>query len=163
MIGLFGVYAAYQHMPSSTPIPIVVENTAPVTPTIETSGSLAKATAVSKTTPVLTKPTTTTVSLVSTSMSGYKDGVYTGKTIDAYYGNVQVKVAVSRGVITNVSTLQSPGNRRQSISINNHALPVLQSEAVSSQTADINAVSGATYTSAAYKQSLASAISQAKA
>lgn len=99
----------------------------------------------------------------STTNSLYNDGTYTGSAADAYYGNVQVQVTVSGGVITNVTFLQKPGDRSTSVYINSQATPILASEAIKAQSASVNAVSGATDTSQAFKQSLSSALTQAKA
>jgi uncharacterized protein with FMN-binding domain len=164
MVGIFGIYATYQYIPRGIQIQAVPNTTAPVSPTTKSSDSLPIAQSTPGTAP--NRDTAATIPKLHTTpkpTSVYKDGTYIGTSVDAYYGNIQVQVAINGGVITNVSTLQSPDNRRQSVSINNHALPVLQSEVISVQNADINAVSGATYTSAAYKQSLAAAISKAKA
>jgi uncharacterized protein with FMN-binding domain len=93
----------------------------------------------------------------------YADGTYTGTAADAYYGTVQVKAVVSGGKLTAVNFLQYPSDRRTSQNISAHAMPILSSEAIQAQSANVNAVSGATETSAAFNQSLASALSQAKA
>ncbi len=92
----------------------------------------------------------------------YKDGVYTGSVQDAYYGNVQVQATVSGGKITGVQFLQYPNDRSTSIYINSQAMPYLQQEAIAAQSANIDIVSGATDTSQAFVQSLASALAQAK-
>lgn len=94
--------------------------------------------------------------------SSYKDGIYTGSVEDAFYGNVQVQATIASGKITNVSFLQHPGDRGRSILINSYAMPILSQEAVMSQSANVNAVSGASATSQAFTSSLASALSQAK-
>ncbi len=75
---------------------------------------------------------------------------------------MQVAVTIANGKITNVSTLVSPNDKQKSISINNRATPILRSEALSAQSANIDGVSGATYTSEGYAQSLQSAIDQAR-
>ncbi len=95
-------------------------------------------------------------------MSGYKDGSYTGSVADAFYGNIQVKAIISGGKITDVQFLQYPSDRRQSIEINSQAMPYLTQEAIQAQSANVNGVSGASQTSAAFIQSLQSALDQAK-
>lgn len=92
----------------------------------------------------------------------YRDGTYTGSVADAYYGNVQVKATISGGKITDVTFLQHPGDRRTSILINSQAMPILSQEAIQVQSANVDAVSGASDTSQAFQQSLAYALSQAK-
>ncbi len=91
----------------------------------------------------------------------YKDGQYTGSVADAYYGNVQVKVLVQGGRIADVIFLDHPQDRRTSIEINNYAMPILKQEAIQVQSANVDVVSGATATSGAFRESLASALSQA--
>ncbi len=93
----------------------------------------------------------------------YTDGIYTGSVADAYYGNVQVKVVVSGGKITDVQFLQYPNTHSTSIYINNQAMPYLKQEAIKAQNSNVSIVSGATDTSMAFQQSLAAALTQAKA
>lgn len=91
----------------------------------------------------------------------YKDGQYTGVVTDAYYGNIQVKAVINNGHITDVIFLDYPQSRGQSIEINNYAMPILTSETIKIQSANIDIVSGATATSQAFIQSLQSALNQA--
>ncbi len=91
----------------------------------------------------------------------YKDGTYTGNTYNAYYGNVQVAVTISGGKITNVKFLQYPNSHSTSVFINQQAMPYLQQETIQSQNANVQLISGATFTSQAFVQSLTSALSKA--
>lgn len=93
----------------------------------------------------------------------YTDGAYTGSAADAYYGLVQVKATVAGGKLTNVSFLQYPSDRSTSVMINRQAMPVLAQEAITAQSAKVDGVSGASYTSTGFQQSLASALAKAKA
>ncbi|GAA2476033.1 hypothetical protein GCM10009858_11810 [Terrabacter carboxydivorans] len=77
------------------------------------------------------------------------------------YGNVQVQITVQGGKITAADVLQVPMNDRHDQMINSSAVPVYNQEAVSAQSAQIDVVSGATYTWDGYTQSLQSAIDQA--
>jgi uncharacterized protein with FMN-binding domain len=77
------------------------------------------------------------------------------------YGNVQVQITVKDGKITSADVLQVPDNDRRDQMINSAAVPVYNQEAVSAQSAQIDVVSGATYTWDGYTQSLQSAIDQA--
>ncbi|MFF9774608.1 FMN-binding protein [Streptomyces sp. NPDC013978] len=86
--------------------------------------------------------------------------VLTGSTIQTDYGPVQVRVTVTDGKITGAEALQQPSGGR-STQISGNAIPKLNQNAVSAGSADIDAVSGATYTSGGYKQSLQSALDQA--
>ncbi|MEU3290919.1 FMN-binding protein [Streptomyces longwoodensis] len=86
----------------------------------------------------------------------------TGDAAQTQYGVVQVRLTVAGGKITRAEAVQAPkGGRSDSVTAD--AVPRLNREAVAAQGADIDAVSGATYTSAGYRQSLQSAIDKAKA
>ncbi len=95
-------------------------------------------------------------------MRVYKDGSYTGTAADAYYGLVQVKAVITNGSITDVQFLQYPNDRGTSIEINSQAMPLLTQEAIQVQSANVSGVSGATETTLAFRQSLASALILAK-
>jgi len=90
-----------------------------------------------------------------------RNGSYTGSAADTMYGPVQVRITVSGGKLTHVDVLQVPDNGRYESEIVADALPILQSEALSAQSANIDIVSGATFTSQGYAQSLQSALNQA--
>ena len=92
----------------------------------------------------------------------YKNGNYTGNVIDAYYGNVQVKAVIFGGKITDVQFLDYPKDRQTSVRINSRAMPYLTSEAIALQDSNVDTVSGASFTSAAFRKSLAGALSQAR-
>lgn len=105
----------------------------------------------------------TPATTVSSQPTGtYKDGTYTGTSVDAYYGNVQVQIVVQSGKIITVNVLDYPQSHEESIAINSNALPTLKQETITAQSATIDSVSRATFTSDAFKQSLAAAISQAQ-
>lgn len=93
--------------------------------------------------------------------SGYKDGQYTGDVADAFYGTVQVRAIISGGNITDVQFLQNPHNSGTSQDISGWATPRLKQEAIKSQSAKVDIVSGATQTSQAFIQSLSSALYKA--
>jgi uncharacterized protein with FMN-binding domain len=92
----------------------------------------------------------------------YKDGQYTGQVADAFYGNVQVKVIIQGGKITDVQWLDYPRDRRTSQEINSQATPWLKTEALQVQSAQVDIISGATLTSEAFIQSLGTALNQAQ-
>ena len=99
----------------------------------------------------------------TTTSTGLKDGTFTGQAADTRYGAVQVAITVSGGRITDVAVPQYPNTERRDEEINAQALPILIDETKSAQSAQIDMVSGATFTSDGYTQSLQSAIDQAKA
>ena len=80
-----------------------------------------------------------------------------GPTIDTRWGPVQVEAVVSAsGQICDVDAIQSPDSHGRSVRINDEALPILHTEAMKAQSANINGVSGATVTSRGYQRSLQS-------
>ena len=108
-------------------------------------------------------PSTSTGSTPSSTPSASASSattVITGDAVQTRYGAVQVKVTFSGSTITAVDTIQYPDRDGRDIEINNQALPILQQEVLASQSANIDTVSGATYTSEGYIQSVQSAIDQ---
>ena len=95
------------------------------------------------------------------STSGYADGTFTGQDVSMRYGDVQVQVTISGGAVTDVTALQLPNGDGHSSRISSIVEPMLRSEALQAQTASIDLISGATYTSGAYMQSLQSALDSA--
>ena len=91
--------------------------------------------------------------------SGTTSGTKTivGSTVQTRYGPVQVSVTFTNGKISAVQALQTPSGH-ESTQINAYAAPILAQEAVAANSANIDTVSGATFTSQAYAQSLQSAI-----
>jgi uncharacterized protein with FMN-binding domain len=77
------------------------------------------------------------------------------------YGNTQVKVTITNGRITQVAVLAYNDGDPRSAEISQQAIPLLRQEVLSKQTAAVDAVSGATYTSNAYEASLQSALDKA--
>ena len=99
--------------------------------------------------------------LLAASARHYRDGAYAGTNVDAYYGIVQVQANIQNGRLASVEVLQYPADRRTSRRINDEALPMLESEVISAQSARVDIISGATLTSRAYLRSLNSALGQA--
>ncbi|HMC69186.1 MAG TPA: FMN-binding protein, partial [Mycobacteriales bacterium] len=84
-----------------------------------------------------------------------------GNAISTKYGDVQVRVIVSGGRLVDVQAVQLPSDRARSQAISSDAGPQLRNEALRAQSARINTVSGATYTSDGYARSLQSALDRA--
>src|SRR5690348_4451115 len=84
-----------------------------------------------------------------------------GTAIETRYGIVQVQVSVKGSTITNVQFLQLTAFDQRSAEINGQAAPILLQETLSAQSSHIDTVSGASYTSDGYVQSLQSALDQA--
>ena len=87
-------------------------------------------------------------------------GTYTGDTVSTPYGDMQVEITVEDGTITDIEWVQLPSDGK-SQQINDYAAPTLVQEGLEAQSADVDSVSGASYTSAAFKSSLQSALDQA--
>jgi uncharacterized protein with FMN-binding domain len=85
----------------------------------------------------------------------------TGAVANTQYGPMQVEVTLTGTRITNVTVLQQTNVGSRSTQIDAMAIPKLNSETLAAQSAQIDAVSGASYTSAGYKQSLQSALDKA--
>ncbi len=92
---------------------------------------------------------------------GLKDGTFTGQDFPNFYGDVQVQIVVSGGRITDVKALQYPTDRPQSAYISSVAIPYLHDEVLKAQSAQIDIISGATFTSQSYAQSVQSALARA--
>ncbi len=97
----------------------------------------------------------------TSSGSNLKNGQYTGAAVQIPFGTVQVQVTISAGRITDVQALQMPSSHAYSAQISQYVTPMLKQEVLQAQSAQINLISGATYTTEAYAQSLGSALSQA--
>ena len=93
----------------------------------------------------------------------YRDGTYDGSTVQTRYGDVQVEVTVVGGVITDATALQLPSGDGRSDRISQVSAPILRSEALTAQSAQIDGVTGATYTSTGYARSLQAALDSARA
>jgi uncharacterized protein with FMN-binding domain len=85
----------------------------------------------------------------------------TGDPVDNRYGTVQVRVTLDGNTITGVTELQMPFEHNRSAEISQQAAPYLRQEILQAQSAQIDIVSGATYTSDSYAQSLQSALDRA--
>ncbi|HEX7835723.1 MAG TPA: FMN-binding protein [Pseudolysinimonas sp.] len=125
-----------------------------------TTGTTAAGTGTTTTT--ANSGTTTTVSSGTTgTTTGAADGTYTGDTVSTRFGDVQVQVTISGGAITDVTALQLTDHDGRSVQISNQAAPMLRSEVLSDQSANVSTIGGATYTSYGYLTSLQSALDQA--
>ena len=82
----------------------------------------------------------------------------TGKVANTVYGPVQIELVVKSHKIVKVAVLEQPTNTIHDIQIGEFAFPKLISETLTAQNAKVDAVSGASYTSAGYIASLQSAV-----
>ncbi|TFD59942.1 FMN-binding protein [Cryobacterium suzukii] len=97
----------------------------------------------------------------ATAASAAQSGTFTGPVVATRFGNVQVSVTIAAGAITDVTALQLTNHDGRSVQISNRAAPILRTEVLAAQSASVQNVSGATYTSDGYLQSLQSALDTA--
>jgi uncharacterized protein with FMN-binding domain len=141
-------FNAHTKTPATTAT--VAATTTPATPSASSS---------SKTSSSSSSSSSSSASKKASSSSATK--TVTGDAVGTIYGNVQLKVTISGGKITDVTPVQLPSNDPKSIEIGQYAAPLLRRSALAKQSANIDAVSGATYTSAGYKAALQSALDKA--
>jgi uncharacterized protein with FMN-binding domain len=110
------------------------------------------------TTPASGTPMTTAAAPPAT---GLRSGTFAGPAVTHKYGTLKVTIVTSGGIITDIRWTYST-SLPLSEKINADALPKLRSEALSVQSARVHTVSGATYTSGAYRTSLQSAIDKSR-
>ena len=132
-------------------------------PSPSSSASPAGSASSAPTTGAPPDPTSTPASSPSSTApaSAASSASYTGSAITTRYGVVQVKITVSGKKLTNVGFVQLTAYDGRSQRINSDAAPILLQETLSAQSAHIDSVSGASYTSDGYVQSLQSALDQA--
>ena len=144
--------------------------TVPSTTSSTTAGTTATATSATKT--GVAAKTTSTVSKGSTrsvapstsapaTSSSPATTKVDGSAVSTRYGDIQVEVSITNGRITDVQALEYPNQDPRDQQINDDALPQLQAQVLSAQSADISGVSGATFTTQGYVTSLQSALDAA--
>ncbi len=87
------------------------------------------------------------------------NGTFTGPSVFVNYGNVQVKITVVNGRITDAVAVQAPSGRNDRWT--NMAVPILKQQTLAAQSANIQGASGASYTSYGWYTSLQGALAQA--
>jgi len=156
---------------AATPTPAT---TAPTSTPVTTKKSTKKST--KKATTKSTKKTTTTTSSTGTTTSGTTpstpapvttpkaagvSGTFTGDAGNTRYGPVQVQITVVNGKITNAIALTYPTESFRDQQIDQQAIPYLIQETLAAQSANIQGVGGASYTSQGWADSLQSALTKA--
>ena len=117
----------------------------------KSSGTNTVATAPATQAPATTAPTTNSTKSIN--------GTFTGPSINVNYGNVQVKITVVNGRITDAVAVKAPTGKNDRYT--NMAVPTLKAQTLKAQSADIQGVSGASYTSYGWYTSLQGALAQA--
>jgi uncharacterized protein with FMN-binding domain len=97
----------------------------------------------------------------ATSSGSKASRTYTGSAVETQYGPIQVRITVKNGAITDVNAVEYPSSDPRDAQINAYAIPALNSEAKAANSAHIDAISGASYTSEGYTSSLQSALDKA--
>lgn len=131
-----------------------VSTTAP-----QTSGDSGGTSAATPTTAPSSSSANGSGSSTSSTSSGTK--TVTGDAVDTRFGPVQVQITVTSGKVTSVQAVEYPQENPRDQQINSYAIPALNQEATSAGSASIDTISGATYTSDGYIQSLQSALDKA--
>ena len=127
--------------------------------TTSTTNSAASTTSANATAQSAT-PTPVATTAAPKAASG-ASGTFTGAAADTRFGPVQVQITISNGKITNVTAPQYPTESFRDQQINAQAIPYLIQETLQAQSANIQGVGGASYTSEGFYQSLVSALSKA--
>ena len=107
------------------------------------------------------KPTTASPTPTQVQSSSAVNGTFTGDTFRNRFGPVQVQITIVDGKITAATALQFPNNDFRSSQISKQAIPYLVQETLQAQSAKIQGVGGASYTSYGWYQSLQSALAKA--
>ena len=133
-------------IPTATSTPSAAKPSAASTP-MQSAKATSKATSSSKPT-AAAPPATKSI-----------NGTFTGSAVDVGYGTVQVQITVVNGKITDAQAVQAPSGRNDRYT--NMSVPVLRERTLAAQSANINGVSGASYTSFGWYTSLVVALKQA--
>ena len=105
------------------------------------------------------KPTAAAPTVAPTKPVGGVTGSFTGSIANTRYGPVQVKITVENGKIIDAQAVQAPSGSNDRYT--QKAVPRLREQTIAAQSANVQGVSGASFTSYGWYQSLASAISKA--
>ncbi len=107
-------------------------------------------------------PATPSPTASATPSSNGSTRTITGPVVATPYGDVQLKVTLTGGRISDITPLQLPNDRQRSAYISSVAGPILRDEALQAQSAQIDLLSGATYTSEGYAQSIQAVLDRAR-
>ena len=121
--------------------------------TVATKASAGANTAT--TAPAADAPATQAPAASTTSING----TFTGPSVNVNYGNVQVKITVVNGRITDAVAVKAPTGKNDRYT--NMAVPILKAQTLKAQSANIQGASGASYTSYGWFTSLQGALAQA--
>lgn len=152
LVAVLTFHAREPTLPTASAAPA----SSPATTAATGAGATDPAGTATSTAPAAGADAATTPKAATGSTSGTRTA--TGDAIDTQYGAAQVRVTVTDGRITDVTALQLQGNDPKSVQISSGAEPALKASALAKQSAAVDAVSGASVTSASYEASLQSAL-----
>jgi uncharacterized protein with FMN-binding domain len=109
--------------------------------------------------PAAQTPTPTPTPTAAAPATKAVSGTFTGDVVNVRYGNVQVKITVENGKITDAQAVQAPSGRNDRWT--QMAVPILRQQTLQAQSAHINGASGASFTSYGWYTSLVSALAKA--
>lgn len=167
VLGIFGLLVLFRQYGGSEAAPVIGKNQTIALPTQTSTSTPTPSQAPSQQSsnpsgPLGPSAGPSTPTSTPTPSGMYKNGNFTGSVQDAFYGNMQVQAVITGGKLTDVLFLQYPSDNRTSQYVNSQALPMLKQEAIQAQSANINAISGASASSPAFIASLTDALAQAK-
>jgi uncharacterized protein with FMN-binding domain len=147
----------------STPTPVAANGATATAGTATATAGTATATAGTANGATATAAATPAAAATASSAPSPAAGKRTvvGSVEDTRYGPVQVELVLNGTTITDVVTLQVPNQERRDIEINDQAVPILRQEVLAAQSAKIDAVSGASFTSSGYAWSVQAALDKA--
>ncbi len=161
-----GIGALGSKSTPTTPAPVASAPTAvPANPTTQPQTAPTPTTKTKKK-KTATKATTTPVAPTQTQapttpQSASVTGTFSGIAAPTAYGPVQVQITLNNGKITGATALTYPQNSGRDRQINSQAIPLLIQETLQAQSANIQGVGGASYTSQGWYDSLVSALKKA--
>lgn len=126
-----------------------------------TPGSFSATTAQVAVGEPVVSPSATTSSKPSDTSNPPAVGTFTGPVAETRYGPVQVAITVAGGKIVDASAVTAPSADAKSADISQQAIPQLREATLTAQSAEVAAVSGATFTSTGWRTSLQAALAQA--
>jgi uncharacterized protein with FMN-binding domain len=154
--GAASVAVTQSAAPAATPSATAAATKSAAAKVTKKSSAATKAAAVNtpqSQTPAAQAPAATAAATKSVS------GTFTGSVVNVQYGNVQVKITVENGKITDAQAVQAPTGRNDRWT--QMALPILRQQTLQAQSAQISGASGASFTSYGWYTSLVSALAKA--
>lgn len=149
LVALLGYKSGGAGAHSPVPVPVLGGAAAPGPPAASPSTAAAPPTA------------SATASPPAGAATAAAPASYTGEDVQYNYGDIAVQIALAGERITAITIPQESATDNRSESINSQAIPILTQEALAAQNLKFDVVSGATFTSEAFAQSLQSALAKA--